>query len=179
MYTTVGHNLPDYLQNLPILEQESVAEYLRLNKYKFTDFNNAYNQSETINTFDSFYYNFGRFPGDSNLISVAPGDIKKFIKSNGIISHLTFYGKYLGEDMRSLFLAVLNIFLGGRLSISKDAMSELFCNLSYEALRKDNDKYKLEFTAITLLVKRIIYKLEQKTKENKFKAEEIEREIQG
>ena len=58
-------------------------------------------------------------------------------------------------------------------------MSELFYNLSYEALSKDNDKYKLEFTAITLLVKSIIYKLEQKTKENKFKAEEIEREIQG
>ena len=111
MYTTVGHNLPDYLQNLPILEQESVAEYLRLNKYKIIDFNNAYNQSETINTFDSFYYNFGRFPGDLNLISVAQGNIKKFIKSNGITSHLTLYGKYLGEDMRSSLLAALKLFL--------------------------------------------------------------------
>ena len=75
------------------------------------------------------------------------------------------------------FLAVLNIFLGGRLSISKNAISELFHNLSYQVLGKDNDKYKLEFTEITLLIKCIIYKLEQKTAENKVKAEETEREI--
>ena len=136
-----------------------------------------------INTFDSFYYNFGRFPGDLNLISVPQGEAPKFIKSTNIISPLALYGKYLSEDMRGLlcvqFLAALNIFLSGRLSVSKNAMSKLFHNLSYQALSKDNSKCKLEFTAVTLIVKSIIYMLEQKTAENKFKAEEIEREIQN
>ena len=59
MYTSVGHNLHYYWQNLPILEQESVDEDLRLNECKFIDFNNEYNQSEMINTFDSLYNNFG------------------------------------------------------------------------------------------------------------------------
>ena len=85
--------------------------------------------------------------------------------------------------MRSLlcveFLAALIIFPGGRLSISKTPMSELFHNLSYQILSKDKDKYKLEFTAITLLVEIIIYKLEQKTIAIKLNSEEIEREIQN
>ena len=55
MYKTVGHKLQDYLQNLLILKQEIVDENLRLNEYKFRDFNNMCNQSEMINTFDSFY----------------------------------------------------------------------------------------------------------------------------
>ena len=119
-----------------------------------------------INTFDSFYYNFGRFPGDLNLISVPQGEAPKFIKSTNIISPLALYGKYLSEGMRGLlcvqFLAALNIFLSGRLSVSKNAMSKLFHNLSYQALSKDNSKCKLEFTAVTLIVKSIIYMLEQK-----------------
>ena len=117
------------------------------------------------------------------IISVPQGEIPKFIKSTDIISPLALYRKYLSKDMRGLlgvqFLAVLNIFLGSGLSISKNAMGGLFHNLSYQALGKDNDKYKLEFTAITLLVKSIIYKLEQKTAENKFKPEETKREIQN
>ena len=117
------------------------------------------------------------------VISVPQGEIPKFIKSTDIISPLALYRKYLSKDMRGLlgvqFLAVLNIFLGSGLSISKNAMGGLFHNLSYQALSKDNDKYKLEFATITLLVKSIIYKLEQKTAENKFKPEEIKREIQN
>ena len=95
----------NYLKNLPILEQESVHEDLRLNEYEFLDFNNAYNQSELINTFDSLYYNFGRFSGDLNLISVPQVEIPKFIKSNDIISPLAFCLKYLNEDVRGLLCA--------------------------------------------------------------------------
>ena len=32
-----------------------------------------------INTFDSFYYNFGRFPGDLNLILVPQGEIQNLL----------------------------------------------------------------------------------------------------
>ena len=52
-------------------------------------------------------------------------------------------------------------------------------NFFQALLCKDNDNYKLKFTAITLLVKSIIYILEQKTADNKIKAEKIEREIQS
>ena len=67
-YGSVGHFLYDYLYNLPILEQDAIEKDLRLKEYKFFDFNSNYNDREMINTYDSFYYHFGRFPGNYNIL---------------------------------------------------------------------------------------------------------------
>ena len=52
-YVSVGHYLHDYLYNLPILKKENIDEDLRLNEYKFLNFNSNYNDREMINTYDS------------------------------------------------------------------------------------------------------------------------------
>ena len=68
------------------------------------------------------------------------------------------------------FLAAFNKFLGGDKEISRNAMSEFFHNLSWQALTNESDSIKIEFTAITELVKSInllpqkkIYQSKRKT----------------
>ena len=51
------------------------------------------------------------------------------------------------------FLAALNRFLGGDIEVSRNAMSELFHNLSWQDLTNDNDSIILEFDAIGALVR--------------------------
>ena len=50
-----------------------------------------------------------------------------------------------------IFVAALNIHLGSEKMISKNAMSEFYCNLSMQALSKSNDKIFVNFDAINQL----------------------------
>ena len=81
------------------------------------------------------------------LVSVLKGRVPNFIDTKDIISPLELYKKFLSEEMRGLlcvqFLAALNIFLEGSFTLSKDMMSKLFHNLSWQALRNGYDKVKL------------------------------------
>ena len=96
-YVLVGRFLRDYLYNLPILEQDAIDEDLRLGEYKFLDFNSNYDGREIINTSDSFYYHFGRFPGKYNIIPVPKGGIPGFTDTKDVISPLKLYKKSLSN----------------------------------------------------------------------------------
>ena len=58
------------MHNCPILKQEKIDEDLRLNAFEFLNFQNNYNSKELLNTYDFFFYKFGRFPGDLDLTKV-------------------------------------------------------------------------------------------------------------
>lgn len=156
----------DYLYNLLLLKKENIGKDLRLNEYKFLNFDNNYNDRAIISTYDSFYYNHSRFLGNYNLTPFPKGSVPKFIKTKDIILPLAFYQRFLTEDMWGLlcvqFLAAFNIFLGGDPILSKNATSELFHNLSWQALSNDYDKVKIQFSLIAILVKNIDYMLEKK-----------------
>ena len=66
-----------------------------------------------------------------------------FINSEGYLSLRALYESYVGRDMQGLvsvqFLAAFNRFLGGDSEVSRNAMSEFFHNLSWQALTNDND----------------------------------------
>ena len=101
-------------------------------------------------------------------------DMPSFINSNDWISPRSLYETYLGRDMQGLtsvqFLAAFNRFLGGDREISRNAMSEFFHNLSWQALTNDNDSVKINFEAITELVKSINSLLQQRIYESKKRA---------
>ena len=94
------------------------------------------------------------------------GNMPHFINANDWISPRSLHETYVGRDMQGLtsvqFLAAFNRFLGGDKKISRNAMSEFFHNLSWQALTNDNDSIKIEFTAITELVKSINLLLQKK-----------------
>ena len=67
-----------------------------------------------------------------------------FVKTSQVISPFNLYEKFQSTDLHGLvsvqFLAALNVFMGEDKTISKNAMSEFFNNLSMQALSRDDDE---------------------------------------
>ena len=104
-----------------------------------------------------------------------------FINTEDYLSPRALYESCVGRDMQGLvsvqFLAAFNRFLGGDSEVSRNAMSEFFHNLPWQALPNNNDSIQLEFTAITELVKSINHLIQKKIYESKKKTLEIGKAI--
>ena len=163
LFASVGINLHEYFRNLGLTERQRIH----------TDLTNA--------TYRDFFYETGRFPGRNTLISVPRAEIPSFIESQDVLSPRDLYESFVGRDMQHVvsvqFLAVFNRFFGGDKKISRNALSEFFHNLSWQALTNDNDSMQVKFEAATELVKNINHLLQQQIYENKRKTIEIGKKI--
>ena len=87
------------------------------------------------------------------------GVMPSFVKANEVISPFDLYEKLNSTTTHELvstqFLAAFNIFIGGNKTISKNAISEFFHNLSMQALSRDDDRIDIKFDAIKELNKSI------------------------
>ena len=130
-----------------------------------------------METYRDFFYETGRFLGNSTIVSVLRERIPSFIESRDVLSPLALYDTYAGCDMRGIvsvqFLAALNIFLGGDGEQSRDAMSELFHNLSWQALTNDNDRHQMRFGHISILVQSINQRIQKYILEHRRKTADI------
>ena len=106
-----------------------------------------------------------------------------FVNSRDWISPRSLYKTYVGRDMQGLtsvqFLAAFNKFLGSDKEIFRNAMSEFFHNLSWQVFTNENDSIKIEFTAITELVKSINLNLQKKIYQSKRETALINSKIQN
>ena len=93
-----------------------------------------------------------------------------FVKTNEVISPFDIYEKFNSLRAEGLvstqFLAAFNIFIGGNKTISKNAMSEFFHNLSMQALGRDDDRIDIKFGAIEELHKSIRKLLKDEVNQN-------------
>ena len=91
-----------------------------------------------LDSWISFYFKFGRFPGSQKLFSIPKVDLPYFPKIDMPILSFDFYKKFAGTDAKALVsihaLAALNIHFGGNKYISKIAIGEYLQNLTYHAL---------------------------------------------
>ena len=174
LLTAVGINLHEYFINLDIAEKQKIDTDLIKNNYYTWDPHEVHIQTRILATYRDFFYDTGRFPGRNTLIHVPMADMPSFINSNDWISPRSLYETYLGRDMQGLtsvqFLAAFNRFLGGDREVSRNAMSEFFHNISWQALTNDSDSVKIKFEAITELVKSINSLLQQRIYESKKRA---------
>ena len=134
-------------------------------------------QQRILTTYRDFYYKTGRFPGRTTLIPVPRARGPDFIQSQDVLSPRSLYENYVGRDMQGIvslqFLAAFNRFLGGDKEVSRNAMSELFHNLSWQALTNDNDSIQVQFEAVTALVQSINRLIQKQIYEQK--KEQIQR----
>ena len=183
LLTSVGINLHEYFMNLDIDVKRKIDTDLTNNNYFTWDPHETFAQSRILATYRDFFYDTGRFPGRNTLILVPMANMPHFINANDWISPHSLYETYVGSDMQGLtsvqFLAAFNRFLGGDKEICRNAMSEFFHNLSWQALTNDNDSIKIEFTAITELVKSINLLLQKKIYDSKRKTALINAKIQN
>ena len=166
LLTSVGINLHEYFVNLDIDKKQKIDTDLTNHNYFTWDPNETFVQNRILATYRDFYYETGRFPGRNFLIPVPMANMPLFVNSMDWISPRSLYETYVGRAMQGLtsvqFLAAFNKFLGGDKEISRNAMSKFFHNLSRQALTNENDSIKIEFTAITELVKSINLLLQKK-----------------
>ena len=101
----------------------------------------------------------GRFPGSENWAIVPMDVMPSFVKIIKVVSPFDLYEKFNSMSAHGLvstqFLAAFNIFIGGDKTISKNAMSEFFHNLSMQVLSRDDDRTDIRFDAIEELNKSI------------------------
>ena len=159
LFTSVGINLHELFKIMGYITKQRIDTDLTNNNFFPWDPNEQHIQNRILTTYRDSYYETGRFPGRSSLISVPRVRIPEFIRSQDVLSPRSLYKSYVGRDMQGIvsvqFLAAFNRFLGGDTEVSRDAMSELFHNLSWQALTNDNDSIMPQFDTITTLVKNI------------------------
>ena len=75
---------------------------LRLHRLSDIDLKNKHNAREIFETFDRFFFTFGRFPGINDLKVLATGDVSSFVQSSNVISRSELYKRYNLSDTRGL-----------------------------------------------------------------------------
>ena len=177
LFTSVGINLHEFFKDMGVLDKQRIDNDLTNNNFYPWDSQEDFIQQRTLTTYRDFYYETGRFPGRTTLIPVPRARVPNFIQSQDVLSPRSLYESYVGRDMQGIvslqFLAAFNRFLGGDKEVSRNAMSELFHNLSWQALTNDNDSIQVKFEAVTALVQSINRLIQKQIYEQK--KEQIQR----
>ena len=142
-YYQISQYLTNTIRNLLADEINEIDQDLQKNNYFVNLGNtNTFSDYNILDTFCNFFQNYEKFPGSQQLIIVPRPEIPKFIKTQKVISTNELYQKFSSTDARGLVaiqaIAALNIYFGGRLGTSKQALAE-FLHMSHQALNKDND----------------------------------------
>ena len=98
------------------------------------------------------------------VLTIVPRpEILNFIKTQKIISTNELYQKFSSTDARGLVaiqaIAALNIYFGGRLETSKQALAVFLHNMSHQALNEDNDLIFIQFDRTAALIIELIFML--------------------
>ena len=137
LFTSVGINLHELFKINGYITKQRIDTDLTNNNFSPWDPNEQHIQNRILTTYRDFYYETGRFPGRSTLISVPRARIPEFIRSQDVLFPRSLYESFVGRDMQGIvsvqFLAAFNRFLWGDTEVSRDAISELFHNLSWQA----------------------------------------------
>ena len=143
------------LQHTPPQDIESIQHDLR-NKLYYTNslLENA-RTTEVLQVYNQYYAKTGAFPTDENLVFIPQAQIPSFVKTERAISLSNLYDEFRGTDAYGLvgvrLLAALHVFMGGESYLCGNAMSELFHNLSMQALSIADDSVEIQFIHLTAL----------------------------
>lgn len=141
IYANVVSSFQNYLKNAPGVLIEKMENDLRFNLYSSIDLKNELNSKEVTETFDRFSLRLVDSLQSTNW--PLTGDVPSFVRSSDVISPSELYKRFSSSNARRLvgihFLGALNVHLGGLKTISKNAVSEFFHNLSMQALSKSDD----------------------------------------
>ena len=149
-YNIVQRNFYSTMQQLSVDEQNEIRDDFLRENFWWEDV------TLQLDSWISFYFKFGRFPGSQKLVSIPKVDLPYFLKADMPISLVDLYKKFPGTDAKALVsihaLAALNIHFGGNKYILQTATGEYLQNLSYQALSQESDKIFMSFDNIGLLV---------------------------
>ena len=147
------------LQHSPPQDIESIQHDLR-NKlyYTYSLLENA-RTTEVLKVYNLHYAQTGAFPTDKDLVFIPKGLTPAFVQTERKISSKDLYDQFWATDAYGLigvqFLALFHVFMGGESYLSRNVMSELFHNLSMQALSIEDDSTEIQFIHLTALCRSI------------------------
>ena len=133
----------------------------------------------------AFFFSKGRFPGSQKLIMLPQADIPDFVKTEMPLSPIDLYKKFKATEAKVLAsiqaIVALNIHLGGDRDVSKKALTEFLCNLTFQALNKENDDILLSFEHVGNLLLDTFESLakidQQLVNDSKILSEKLDKEL--
>ena len=132
---------------------------INIDLFSNIELKNEQDPAEIFKTFDTFFYKFSRFPAVEKLAVIPRESISSFVKTDDILSPFELYEFFNQIDAHGLvcvqFLAAVNSHLGSDKTISKNAMTEFFQNLSLQALDELDETTDIKFDVINELNKSI------------------------
>ena len=160
VFDDIGYFFQRMIKETPNEFLEPLKADLANEIYFYKNLKDIESHSELLRVFNLFYFKTGRFPGNyTDLILVPTGENPPFVKSFDQISPVELNDKFQNTPSYGIaavhFLAALNIFFGGEKDLSRDVMTELLHNLSYQALNFENTKVKIKFDQIIKLNKNL------------------------
>ena len=150
LYNQISKNLTSTLDKMPFDLFKNIEDDLLRENYGKSDLKN-------LDSWVSFYFKQGRFPGNSNLTILPQSAIPKTIDQLTVeVSPVKLYRKFGNSETKSLvsFQAIVALFLhfGGDALTAKRAMEEWKNNLTFQALSKENDKVTMQFDYLAKIV---------------------------
>ena len=150
LYNQISKNFTNMLHKMPFDLFKGIEDDLIREKYGKNDLRN-------LDSWISFYFKQGRFPGNSDLTILPQTNLPKLIDQQSVeVSPIELYKKFGNGNAKSLvsFQAVIALFLyyGGDTLFAKRAMEEWKENLTFQALSKENDKVTMQFNYLAKIV---------------------------
>ena len=110
---------------------------------------------EVLQVYNQYYAKTGAFPTDKHLDFIPEVQIPSFVKTEKTTSPRDLYDEFRGTEAYDLvgvqFLAALHVLMDGESYLSRNAMSELFHNLSMQASSIEDDSIPIQFIHLTAL----------------------------
>ena len=150
LYNQISKNLTSTLDKMPFDLFKNIEDDLLRENYGKSDLKN-------LDSWVSFYFKQGRFPGNSDLTILPQSATPKTIDQLTVeVSPVELYRKFRNSKTKSLvsFQAIVALFLhyGGDALTAKRAMEEWKNNLTFQALSKENDKVTMQFDYLAKIV---------------------------
>ena len=160
VFDDIGYFFQKMIKETPDEFLQPLKSDLANEIYFYRNLKEIESHSELLRVFNAFYFKTGRFPGNyTDLILVPKGENPSFVKTFDEISPIELNDKFSNTSCYGIaavhFLAALNIFFGGERDLSKNVMTELLHNLSYQALNFENTKVNIKFDQIIKLNKNL------------------------
>ena len=163
------------MQQLSVDEQNEIRDDFLRKNFWWEDV------TSQLESWVSFYFKFGRFPGSQKLVSIPKFDLPYFLKTDMPISSVDLYKKFAGTDVKALVsihaLAASNIHFGGNKYISQTTIGQYLQNLTYQAISQENDKIFMSFDNIGLLVNDLLEQFVRKENNEIDKASVVSEKI--
>ena len=159
LFRQIEKNHIEMLEKMPFDFFKDIENDLRRELYVEEDF-------LKLDTWISFYYRFGRFPGEQELTILPQSEKPKTINPLSTeFSPLELYKEFGKRSSKNIvsFQAIVALYLhhGGSALTAKRAMEEWKNNLTFQTLSAENDKNQIKFDKLSKMMLHLFEEFEK------------------